>query len=214
MILPYLEETQRYERFNLNAEFMGWIPDDQNTTGVNRTEQERANARYHCPSDPRVIATPSLNTYFGVQGGGAAAPCTSLHRPSSVFFNNGVLYHNSRVRLTDITDGSAQTLMIGENKYQARLTVGLFYGATWASSYRTDPNGYAMVSNISSALEPINAPLTVVYDASRIFSSYHPGGAQFAMADASVHFLRDSMDLFTYRALGARNDGIIAGEWP
>ena len=39
------------------------------------------------------------------------------------------------------------------------------------------------------------------------FGSYHVGGAQFAMADGSVHFLSESIDMAVYRNLGARNDG-------
>ena len=31
--------------------------------------------------------------------------------------------------------------------------------------------------------------------------------AQFAMADGSVHFLSESIDMAVYRNLGARNDG-------
>ncbi len=36
------------------------------------------------------------------------------------------------------------------------------------------------------------------------FKSFHPGGAQFAMGDGSVHFLSDAIDYRTYNGLGTR----------
>jgi hypothetical protein len=44
------------------------------------------------------------------------------------------------------------------------------------------------------------------------FGSHHSGGGTFVMADASVQFIADGIDLVVYRALGARNDG--AGSLP
>ena len=37
------------------------------------------------------------------------------------------------------------------------------------------------------------------------FRSFHPGGGNFAMADGSVKFIKNSINLVTYRALGTRN---------
>jgi prepilin-type processing-associated H-X9-DG protein len=46
------------------------------------------------------------------------------------------------------------------------------------------------------------------------FGSMHPGGAHFAMGDASVRFLNENMNLAIYRTLGAINDRHPAGGLP
>lgn len=43
------------------------------------------------------------------------------------------------------------------------------------------------------------------------FSSFHTGGANYVMADGSVHFVRDTIDLNAYRGLGRRSDGFPVG---
>ena len=37
------------------------------------------------------------------------------------------------------------------------------------------------------------------------FRSFHPGGANFAMTDGSVRYIKNSINLVVYRALGTRN---------
>tara|TARA_R110002095_G_scaffold213518_1_gene204261 strand:+ start:927 stop:1169 length:243 start_codon:yes stop_codon:yes gene_type:complete len=46
---------------------------------------------------------------------------------------------------------------------------------------------------------------------SRTFGSYHVGGCHFLMADGSVHFLSENLDLTLYRALAKRADGLPVG---
>jgi prepilin-type N-terminal cleavage/methylation domain-containing protein/prepilin-type processing-associated H-X9-DG protein len=41
------------------------------------------------------------------------------------------------------------------------------------------------------------------------FRSFHPGGGNFAMGDGSVKFIKNSINLVTYRGLGTRNLGEI-----
>ena len=43
------------------------------------------------------------------------------------------------------------------------------------------------------------------------FRSQHPGGAFFLFGDGSVKFLKDSVNLATYRALGTRDQGEVVG---
>jgi prepilin-type N-terminal cleavage/methylation domain-containing protein/prepilin-type processing-associated H-X9-DG protein len=43
------------------------------------------------------------------------------------------------------------------------------------------------------------------------FRSLHPGGANFAFADGSVKFIKETINLSTYRALGTRSGGEVVG---
>jgi hypothetical protein len=42
------------------------------------------------------------------------------------------------------------------------------------------------------------------------FGSFHPGGAQFALGDASVRFIPETVNAAVYMAMGGRNDGVPA----
>ena len=43
--------------------------------------------------------------------------------------------------------------------------------------------------------------------------SFHPGGANFAMADGSAHFISDSIDAQTFVSLCTRAGGEVVGDF-
>jgi prepilin-type processing-associated H-X9-DG protein len=45
------------------------------------------------------------------------------------------------------------------------------------------------------------------------FRSRHPGGANFAFVDGSIHFITQDIDYKTYQLLGCRNDEQAIPPW-
>ncbi|HWL08486.1 MAG TPA: DUF1559 domain-containing protein [Planctomicrobium sp.] len=236
MILPYLDETPRYQLFDFNGTFAN-IGND--TTGLtNEPQQVRPLPKFQCPSDPNASPAEPNSNYRGVQGGGlqSAALCTTGDASNSrVFFNNGVLFTNSSMKMRDLTDGSSNTFLVGESRWwfaRGKNTPWGIGGAgthfTWASSIRNaDASSHVCV--VAAAVDPINAPQVdydpgvgpysshpaglgaVVGTHTRGFGSWHTGGCHFLMADGSIQFYSENMSSVVYRQLAQRADGFPLG---
>jgi prepilin-type N-terminal cleavage/methylation domain-containing protein len=110
------------------------------------------------------------------------------------------------VRMSDITDGTTNTLMLGEI---SRFMPNNYCSPT-SHSYRTwirgNLSGSGATKNISY---PINF---MYYNCSTNFNeismmSNHPGGAQFALGDASVRFISQTIDFNVYRLSASMGGG-------
>ncbi|HLQ45949.1 MAG TPA: DUF1559 domain-containing protein [Planctomycetaceae bacterium] len=163
---------------------------------------------YLCPSDFRTgnpDTEPAKANYAG---------CHHDEEASIDHGNHGVFVLNHAVSFESITDGSASTLFVGE-KALDETELG------WISGTR------ATLRNTGAALNhdlqrqrnqfgqpPIgNAPLPAGPEHVGGFSSYHPGGAHFAIGDGSVRFLNQSINDVVYRHLANRSDGELVGDF-
>jgi prepilin-type processing-associated H-X9-DG protein len=142
-----------------------------------------------------------------------------------MYFNNGMFYQNSKTKITDITDGTTNTFMLGETWYMripSDANVGTNYPC-WAASIDALGARFASYQTMVSATRPINSPQPLNPDGSIIFTdsqyfmttfaSRHSGGCNMAMGDGSVRFFSQNLDLTIHRALGARNDGTVVGSF-
>ncbi|MBL8851659.1 MAG: DUF1559 domain-containing protein, partial [Planctomycetaceae bacterium] len=232
LILPYLEETNRYNLFDLNLPFAVRKDKQTNVPEPNRTQQFEPCTRYQCPNDP-TDANGLCSNYAACQGGGEPEEAAEQTFPifgqkPRLFYDNGMFFHNSSVKFADLTDGSSNVIMVGETKYIG--TPNSFQPTQawwpWSAAIRSDDASlHSALFNIASATDPINFPQNGEYTEEdirkmhavmegmhhggqqRVFGSWHPGGAGFAFADGSIHFLSENMDVTVYQRLGKRADG-------
>jgi prepilin-type N-terminal cleavage/methylation domain-containing protein len=106
---------------------------------------------------------------------------------------------NPQLRLTDVTDGTSNTLLAGEGDFMP-AGVPSTEGPVWAYGYFYNWTGTLHGINERDGSGDAN------YGA---FRSQHTGGAMFVLADGSIQFVRDSIDPNAFRALGTRSGGEV-----
>jgi prepilin-type processing-associated H-X9-DG protein len=130
---------------------------------------------------------------------------------------NGVLFRNSRVRLTEITDGTSNTLCVGERASNRSPMTTWVGGVTNSVNPPLNP-GYdeegpatLVLTNTGTAADgrvPNNA-LDHVEDS----SSRHTQGVNFLLCDGSVRIINNTINPATWQALGTRAGGEVAGDY-
>jgi prepilin-type N-terminal cleavage/methylation domain-containing protein/prepilin-type processing-associated H-X9-DG protein len=177
-----------------------------------------------CPSDSSgwQLDTPTQwATYPGFRvAHGSYSGCTGtwvhwVWSPSSkpslatlTAQDNGIFFVNSRTRIADVTDGTSNTIILGEravfDRYRT-LTNWWFIGWNGASLFDTltamNPQRLVAIASLP-APDPNGWPGVEDNALMNSASSRHPGGANFAMADGSVRFLKETIQSWPVDSFG------------
>jgi len=128
-----------------------------------------------------------------------ASRCAGVFRLCNNWSNSGSGGFQYGTKLAEITDGSSNTLLIGEKHVQIK-NFAKFSGD--GSTYNGD-KGYALRgAGPGRTLVRLNSDT-----APNRFGSYHPEVCQFALADGSVRVLKVSIDSTTLGYLADMADG-------
>jgi prepilin-type N-terminal cleavage/methylation domain-containing protein/prepilin-type processing-associated H-X9-DG protein len=197
-ILPYIEQQGRYEEFDAKR----WVADPVNLPGMRKPLNV-----FNCPSDQKppfandgavtLSATASYagcgSSYNGWAGGGvnATPPITRW---------NGLFERNNRkpFALQDILDGTSNGFAIAEARFRMTATGTnrkRIYGASDDPANSGSGGGTGGASNalMVNGEWQINFMAPANPQPNRTAASEHPGGAQFALVDGSVRFVRDTI---------------------
>ena len=189
-ILPYVEENAMYEESV--AQFQVGLSPFSHVT------HQRAVVVYGCPADGRSGAAQwthgpllvALTSYVGVAGINRTQP-------------NGVLVFDESIRLSDVTDGLSNTLMIGERP----ASPDNWYGWWYAGLGQDKTGNPEMIMGVretnlqvqyaeSCPVGPYHFKKGHFDEMCDVFHfwSPHSGGANFAFCDGSIKLLPYSAD--------------------
>ncbi len=213
MILPMVEQATLYNLFNPN------LPLED---PVQQRFREQPLPVFTCPSDPHpptfdigeehdpshIICKLATANFIASFGSGAIDDCENPPGTAPVLASgqckgNGAFYHNSRVRIGDIIDGTSNTMIIGERKTDAAKG----WYSTWSGRVAEAEEACQRV--LGSLDHPPNDPHAHFDD----FSSFHVGGAHFVLGDGHTRFVSENIDEGVYRGLGTIAGGERSGDF-
>ena len=240
-ILPYVEQNNIFDSFDQANAYSGWL----GTGGdAHNRRFAAATCSFHsCTAPPArflrwfCLASPTSQsaTYAGISG--------ATDHPTAIDMNaagvtgrlswGGVLMEFRGVHMAEITDGTSNTMMVGEQSDW--LSGQQPAGCRW--DCRADcGNGFAMgpcswsadtrAFNLVCVYHPINEKSAGAYGVpgncgpNTPIQSVHPGGAHCLFADGSVQFLSETIcDLTVSHPhpvlynLANRDDGNPVSAW-
>jgi len=195
-LMPYIEQDNLRRTLDLTSTYAA------NTLGPTSVGAQ-VMAILICPSDA-AMPDPAVGEYgayyFGLTSYPGCSGTSFTSTNGATMAQNGIFFTNSSITIQQITDGTSNTFMIGEDIPELNTH------AVWSFSHQANST-CAIPPNVKRSDGTYFDPADTdnVYS----FRSRHPGGLQFAYADGSVLFTRDSIPLAIYRALATINGGEV-----
>jgi len=215
-VLPYIEQGARYDQLG--------IANNNPISNVLSLIGNPMIKTFKCPSDDTIdIRTDLANfpggtavgvtSYKGVSGSqwnyGSFAFAAPNGGGDGLDGSNGIFWRSDYKRplkMENISDGTSNTLMVGEDLGKMNIHNGWPYSNT--------SNGTCAIP-LNNALVTGQPGFNNAGDWPNVYSfrSRHTGGANFALADGSVKYVSQSVDLTTYRNASTYSGGEVLGNF-
>ncbi len=237
-ILPFIEQQAVYDRLEPWSD-SGSADSTNRPTDRFTIAAQTIISGFKCPSEPQPaywslnsVAMRGVGNYSVCVGGDlyemdnvdTASPAAIDVRNSNGMILPYMFTTSSRrrpcVRLAEVIDGTSNTLMVSEAPCSVDSKICAYCDHTYLYSNNIDSNqGEDYSECMGSTYYPINLMFstdpTVSQDTQKelAFGSYHPGGCNGALGDASVRFFSETMNIATWRAIGSRNGSETLGDF-
>lgn len=211
LILPFIEQQAAHDK--LDFEIIPQYDSPDNVEVMRMTFPILL-----CPSDPYSDLTTDwggrgrnarIMHYYAVNGSDENTGNThGDQKPGQNWYghcnkHDGIFYNDSATTVAAVRDGTSGTAMVCEvwgRKYPNHATIA------------GDPRG-------GESSRGMNLHTAVYFDFTpNIYhadpwhaASFHPGGVNVLFADGSVHFISDTIDLATWKALATIRGGEVTG---
>ncbi len=239
LLLPFLDQAALYNKVAPYMNGIGSVPGSSPTTWPETKTSPLTILQ--CPSDPNskkrfgmstsgTLVDRIFSNYVVCQGSAGTRITATADATGTKL--NGMFFTMSKTKVRDITDGTSNTLMVGEilltpdDPSAPYLNGGAdFRGYVWNMD---GPTTWFAAAFPPNSLEPDRFhfcvqndrmnPCTKIPDihgyTSRLHArSSHAGGVQFTLGDGSVRFISSSIDSELFKGLGSRNGGEVLGEF-
>jgi prepilin-type N-terminal cleavage/methylation domain-containing protein/prepilin-type processing-associated H-X9-DG protein len=181
-ILDYLDQSPLRAKINLGVDI---------TAASHAAPRVQRLAVFLCPSDDYVGTFTPPTASVTLAHGDYVAVFGSNEIETDPAGGNGMFFLNSDVRIAHVSDGTSNTLMVGE-----RCTKR--YTATWTGVLAGVDEAQALV--LGTCDHPPNDPGGHMED----FASQHTNGVNFLYGDGTVRTINDTIDQSIYNALATR----------
>lgn len=250
MLLPYVERATMYKKMIFEGKSPGYVNEGNSTTATNNLgviNEAGAMNWMRCPSSVMPEREPNRDPFAHYAGiGGCADPQTFTETRIyndgglGLISGGGMAIANKPIRIRDVTDGTSNTMHLGEMSGRIeRLVAGTYSYPSpsgtvhgWLMGTRnagfppnldtgTSGGDQRCFNMVTIRYSPNQAPFANQLfpgmgsnqGANNPLSSQHPGGVQITLGDGSCRFISENMDLETLKKLATRDDGQVIGEY-
>lgn len=218
-LLPHIEQQAAFKTVDFNAPNCCLWTKQMQATNKPQPATVRITT-YTCPSDPNAGNTllsgptgPNPNSadcgrlypgnYLGVSGDTGIGYPACFFSITATTNGTGMMFTRSSTRLSQVRDGTSQTLFYGERGLPNDLGWGwVLCGGSECEQYLSLQNGLVGPNNLPTSSITVSQ-----------FWSWHPGGVHFLMVDGSVRFLSLNVAYNTLKTLSTKSAKDLPGEF-